>query len=153
MKVLDLICAHSHEFEGWFGSEADFQSQCDSGLIEWDKRNKIVLRPPKDEDYFPAEETNSLNEIIERAFMKRILTGERKVVKAVADAMCAVRPELDRSRMAKPLAMLLFGMINWMFTWMKPEGELDYDAMAPIVADLFMGGLTAVKPPSSRTSD
>jgi len=34
MKVLDLICAHSHEFEGWFGSEADFQSQCDSGLIE-----------------------------------------------------------------------------------------------------------------------
>ena len=27
MKVLDLQCVHSHVFEGWFGSEADFQDQ------------------------------------------------------------------------------------------------------------------------------
>ena len=43
--------------------------------------------------------------------------------------------------------MLLFGMINWMFTWMKPEGALDHAAIAPIVADLFLGGLPAVKLP------
>ena len=49
--------------------------------------------------------------------------------------------------MAKPLTMLLFGMINWMFTWMRPDGRLDYDAMAPIVADLFLGGLPAVRRP------
>ena len=28
MKVLDLQCQHHHSFEGWFGSEDDFQSQC-----------------------------------------------------------------------------------------------------------------------------
>ena len=33
MKVLDLQCAHHHSFEGWFGSEADFQSQLASGLV------------------------------------------------------------------------------------------------------------------------
>jgi hypothetical protein len=27
MKVLNLQCAAQHSFEGWFGSEADFQSQ------------------------------------------------------------------------------------------------------------------------------
>lgn len=27
MKVLDLQCAQGHSFEGWFGSEEDFQSQ------------------------------------------------------------------------------------------------------------------------------
>ena len=43
--------------------------------------------------------------------------------------------------------MLLFGMVNWMFTWMKPDGALDHEAMAPIVADLFLGGLGAVKDP------
>jgi DNA-binding GntR family transcriptional regulator len=48
----------------------------DSGLITWDKRQKIILRQPQDQDYFPDDETNSLNEIIERSFMKRILTGE-----------------------------------------------------------------------------
>ena len=34
MKVLNLRCANDHRFEGWFGSEADFQSQCERGLIE-----------------------------------------------------------------------------------------------------------------------
>ena len=48
----------------------------DSGLITWDKRQKIILRRPQDQDYFPDDETNSLNEVIEKSFMKRILTGE-----------------------------------------------------------------------------
>ena len=34
MKVLDLQCAHQHTFEGWFGSEDDFQSQLSRGLVE-----------------------------------------------------------------------------------------------------------------------
>ncbi|WP_312757506.1 DUF1178 family protein [Pulveribacter sp.] len=34
MKVLDLLCAHGHGFEGWFGSEDDFQSQLARGLVQ-----------------------------------------------------------------------------------------------------------------------
>jgi hypothetical protein len=34
MKVLNLQCAHQHGFEGWFGSEDDFQSQLARGLVE-----------------------------------------------------------------------------------------------------------------------
>jgi hypothetical protein len=34
MKVLDLQCAHGHSFEGWFGSEDDFQSQLLRKLVE-----------------------------------------------------------------------------------------------------------------------
>ena len=34
MKVLDLQCALGHGFEGWFGSEDDFQSQLGRGLVE-----------------------------------------------------------------------------------------------------------------------
>jgi hypothetical protein len=34
MKVLDLQCQHQHRFEGWFGSEEDFQSQLARGLVE-----------------------------------------------------------------------------------------------------------------------
>ncbi|HQY38458.1 MAG TPA: DUF1178 family protein [Giesbergeria sp.] len=33
MKVLDLHCRHNHAFEGWFGSEQDFQSQLQRGLL------------------------------------------------------------------------------------------------------------------------
>jgi hypothetical protein len=34
MKVLDLQCKQAHSFEGWFGSEDDFQSQLARGLVE-----------------------------------------------------------------------------------------------------------------------
>ena len=33
MKVLNLQCAHQHEFEGWFGSEDDYASQLARGLV------------------------------------------------------------------------------------------------------------------------
>ena len=34
MKVLDLFCEHGHAFEGWFGSEDDYQSQQQRGLVQ-----------------------------------------------------------------------------------------------------------------------
>jgi len=74
----------------------------------------------------------------------RVLDKERQVVAVFARAVAAVRPELDEAGLAKPLTMLLFGMINWMFTWMKSDGALTHEDMAPIVADLFLGGLPAV---------
>jgi AcrR family transcriptional regulator len=79
---------------------------------------------------------------------KRILDKERGVVEAFAGVVAALRPDLREAAMSKPLTMLLFGMVNWMFTWMKPEGPLGYDEMAPIVTDLFLGGLKAVKAPA-----
>ena len=34
MKVLDLQCSQQHSFEGWFGSEDDFQNQLTRGLVQ-----------------------------------------------------------------------------------------------------------------------
>lgn len=34
MKVFDLQCEHGHRFEGWFGSEDDYQQQLGRGLVE-----------------------------------------------------------------------------------------------------------------------
>ena len=33
MKVLDLVCAHEHRFEGWFASDDDEASQRERGLL------------------------------------------------------------------------------------------------------------------------
>ncbi|SIR79497.1 DUF1178 family protein [Pseudacidovorax sp. RU35E] len=33
MKVLNLRCAQGHGFEGWFGSESEFEAQRDGGQI------------------------------------------------------------------------------------------------------------------------
>lgn len=84
---------------------------------------------------------------LDAADRERVLGTERALVAAIARTVAALRPELAEAHLAKPLTMLLFGMINWMFTWMRPDGALDHDALAPIVADLFLGGLPAVKVP------
>ena len=78
----------------------------------------------------------------------RILGKEREVVAAFARVVAMLRPDLREAAMGKPLTMLLFGMVNWMFTWMKPEGALAYEDLAPVVADLFLGGLEKVQVPS-----
>ena len=82
----------------------------------------------------------------------RVLKKERAVVAAFAATIGEARPELARAALDKPLTMLLFGMINWMFTWLKPGGSLSHDDMAPIVADLFLGGLGAVRAPAGNPS-
>jgi AcrR family transcriptional regulator len=84
---------------------------------------------------------------LQPADRERILNKEREVVSGFAQALIALRPELQQAALAKPLTMLLFGMINWMFTWVKPGGALDHEALAPIVADLLLGGLPAVRLP------
>ena len=81
---------------------------------------------------------------LETADRKRVLDGEREVVEAFARAIAAVRPDLGAARLQKPLTMLLFGMMNWMFTWLRPGGPLSHADMTPIVSDLFLGGLAAV---------
>jgi hypothetical protein len=39
-----------------------------------------------------------------------------------------------------------------MFTWLQPRGKLTHAARAPIVADLFFGGLNAVQIPEAESS-
>jgi AcrR family transcriptional regulator len=88
---------------------------------------------------------------LEDAEREQVLAAQRRVVAAFADAIAAVRPPLRRDELERPLAMLLFGMINWMFTWLRPDGSLTHEQMAPLVADLFLGGLGAVHPPRAAT--
>jgi len=80
---------------------------------------------------------------------ERVLGKERRVVAGFARAVKEMRVDQPGDQLSKPLTMLLFGMINWMFTWMKTDGRLDHAAMGPIVADLFLGGISAVKPPAA----
>lgn len=47
----------------------------ETGLIAWNKRDKKVLRGARADDFFPEDETDTLSQIIERNFMRRLLAG------------------------------------------------------------------------------
>jgi len=84
---------------------------------------------------------------LESADRERVLGAERRVVAGFAQAIGAWQPQQAEAGLTKPLTMLLFGMINWLFTWHRPYGDLKHADLAPIVADLFLGGLPAVQAP------
>ena len=81
-----------------------------------------------------------------------IADKERQVVAAFSSAIAATRPDIKRAKLEKPVAMLLFGMLNWMFTWLRPEGRLTHADMAPVVVQLFVGGLEHIALPLERKS-
>ncbi len=82
---------------------------------------------------------------LERAHRGRVLARQRKVVDGFAAVIAQLAPEATRAELAKPLTMILFGMINWTFTWLKDRGPLTYSGMAPLVADLFLGGIGRIR--------
>ena len=75
---------------------------------------------------------------------ERIRGLEREVVAGFAEALAALRPELAPAGLAKPITMLLFGMINWTYTWHRPEGPLRDAQLADVVTALLLGGLPAI---------
>ena len=78
---------------------------------------------------------------------ERILGKERRVVQSFADAVATLRPDLAKKKLSKPLAMLLFGMLNWMFTWLRPEGPLTHASVTPLVLNLFFDGVRNMPAP------
>jgi AcrR family transcriptional regulator len=82
---------------------------------------------------------------LERAHRARVLARERKVVNGFAAVIAELTPDAAARGLRKPLTMILFGMINWTFTWLKDGGPLTYSDMAPLVADLFLGGVGRIR--------
>jgi AcrR family transcriptional regulator len=68
-----------------------------------------------------------------------VLDAQRRMVTVYAKNIAAA--EGVSIPHAKALAMALFGMINWTFTWLKPAGELSYAQFAETVVAFIRGGL------------
>jgi TetR/AcrR family transcriptional regulator, cholesterol catabolism regulator len=74
---------------------------------------------------------------------KRINTRKKEYVHFVEDLIA----EVQRTRGAKgsvsprAAAFALLGMINWIYQWYKPEGELQTHNLIPQFTDLVLGGI------------
>jgi TetR/AcrR family transcriptional regulator len=76
---------------------------------------------------------------------QQVVAAQRRVVQAFANVVREIRPELAEAGVHKALTMLLFGMINWMFTWLRPDGAISHVQVGEMVAALFFGGLPTIE--------
>ncbi|WP_291013965.1 TetR/AcrR family transcriptional regulator [Hydrogenophaga sp.] len=70
-----------------------------------------------------------------------ILNRQRDVVAAFTRFLRRAYPERVTPANQTALTMMLFGMINWTFTWLRPGGAMSYDAFADEVVSLLENGL------------
>lgn len=72
-----------------------------------------------------------------------ILDRQRDVVSAVTRFLRRAYPQRLTDANQTALTMMLFGMINWTFTWLRPGGPLSYTAFAEEVIALLEKGMAA----------
>ena len=70
-----------------------------------------------------------------------ILNRQRDVVAAVTRALRRAYPGRLNTSNQTAVTMMLFGMINWTFTWLRPGGPISYVAFAEEVIALLEKGL------------
>jgi hypothetical protein len=71
-----------------------------------------------------------------------VVQRQRQVVSALGDMLSQAYPQRVTVHNKIPLTMMLFGMINWTFTWLRPQGPLSYDAFAQEVIATLENGFT-----------
>ena len=80
---------------------------------------------------------------------KRINARKKEYIHFVEGLIADFQKEAQRPRPAKnavsprAAAFALLGMINWIYQWYKPEGDLQANNLAPQFIELFFGGILA----------
>jgi AcrR family transcriptional regulator len=70
-----------------------------------------------------------------------VLNRQRDIVAAFARQLARAYPERAAKDNQTALTMMVFGMINWTFTWLKPGGRLGYREFAELVVNVLDHGL------------
>ncbi len=70
-----------------------------------------------------------------------IVNRQRDVVAAFTRFLKRAYPTRVTAANQTALTMMLFGMINWTFTWLRPGGPMSYAAFADEVVAVLEGGL------------
>ena len=72
-----------------------------------------------------------------------ILDRQRDLVAAFARPRSRAYPQRVAKENPTTVTLMVFGMINWTFTWLKPGGRMRYEDFAAQVVDVLEHGLGA----------
>ncbi|PYO63901.1 MAG: hypothetical protein DMD49_01195 [Gemmatimonadetes bacterium] len=78
--------------------------------------------------------------------LRRIATIKRRYVDLLEGLLREAAPDetpVDRSA----AAYILFGMMNWIYNWYHPAGEIDPERLGALIARIFLGGFVEARSP------
>ncbi len=76
--------------------------------------------------------------------LRRVTAVKRRYVDLLESLLKDAAPDetpVDRSA----AAYILFGMMNWIYNWYDPAGEIDPERLAALIARIFLGGFVEAR--------
>ncbi|MEM9221548.1 MAG: TetR/AcrR family transcriptional regulator [Pseudomonadota bacterium] len=75
-----------------------------------------------------------------------VRTIERRIVRRFSAAIRQIAPDIDRERpVLTPVTMSIFGILNWIYMWFRPDGSLTRAQYAEVVTTMVLDGVRAVR--------
>ena len=103
MIVFDLSCDSGHRFEGWFGSSADFVSQCDRALVSCPECGSVAVAKAPMAPAVPRKG----NQLPEARALQAKVDGAGDGQQATPSVPSGTAVELAMARLAKAQAKAL----------------------------------------------
>ncbi|AOI56317.1 TetR/AcrR family transcriptional regulator [Burkholderia diffusa] len=115
------------------------------GLSERDAFAELVRAFLAEYETSHSRHVALLNDVkyLEDAQREIVLDRQRDIVAAFARQLARAYPDRISKENQTSVTMMVFGMINWTFTWLKPGGRLGYRDFAEQVIDLMEHGLSS----------
>lgn len=137
------------------------------GLIQWKiedlawKVDAAVEAAPTPEAQFHAMTTTLVNEYLRvpdeitvlltmprhlNATAKHSISQiQHRIINRMVLLVQALRPDIEITRKKlTAMAMLYFGMTNWIHVWYKPSGSIDAGELAGMIVRIFLDGINGM---------
>ena len=113
------------------------------GLVGEEKLRVLIADFMKQYEHAQAQHIVLTQDVkfLSQELREQVLTKQREVVSQFNRVICQMCPEISDRKLDKPITMVLFGMINWTFTWLRSDGHLSYEQMGKLATDLFISGV------------
>jgi TetR/AcrR family transcriptional regulator, cholesterol catabolism regulator len=122
-----------------------------SGIADPEERLRALIRRHIEVVLSPRDREITVmlheNHPLPPALRKRINARKKNYIHFLENLIAEVQEEAQKSRRIssrvspRAAAFALLGMINWIYQWYKPEGELQAENLVPQFTDLLFGGL------------
>lgn len=101
--------------------------------------NEYISTP--DEIAVLLNQTRHLN----KTAMRSVSAIQHRIINHMLALIRDLRPDIQITpKNVSAIAMLYFGMTNWIHVWYKPSGSIKPDELAALIASMFLNGLNGL---------
>jgi AcrR family transcriptional regulator len=114
-----------------------------SGGVPLEKFERVIVAFVEHNAQSPEEQIVLLNDLgaLKTEEQRQIVQTERKIVEIIGTVLNSIDVTKKMNRKtARIYTMMLFGMINYTYTWYDPKGPIKPKEFARLSADLFLNG-------------